>query len=130
MKKITFFSGVIIAAWCVSTGCNNSGSGSSSSDSSSAAKSDTGAGASKTDTGSSSRVVKNPVTLSKDDSTFVMKAADAGMTEVALGNIAQQNAANDKVKQFGQMMVKDHSAAGDQLKRIAQSKIKNNPDSL
>lgn len=128
MKKLAFFSGFFIAAWCLNTGCNNSGSGSSTSDSTATSKSDTGT--SRTDTGSSSKVEKNPVTLSKDDSTFVMKAADAGMTEVELGKIAQQNAANDKVKEFGQMMVKDHSAAGDQLKKIAQSKSINIPDSL
>ena len=130
MKKIVFFSGVVFAAIFVNTGCNNSGSGSSSADTASATKTDTGTSSSRTDTASTSRVEKNPVTLSKDDSTFVIKAADAGMTEVQLGNIAQQNAANDKVKQFGQMMVKDHSAAGDQLKKIAQSKNIMIPDSL
>lgn len=127
MKKISFFSSVLFAVLCVTAGCNNSGSGDSSTDTTSA-KTDTGTA--RTDTGSSARVEKNPTTLSKDDSTFVVKAADAGMMEVELGKIAQQNASNDKVKEFGQMMVKDHSAAGDQLKKIAQSRSINIPDSL
>jgi len=129
MKKLAFFPGFLITVLCINTGCNNSGSGTSSTDSATV-KSDTGASSAGTDTGSSARVEKNPSTLSKDDSTFVMKAANAGMTEVELGKIAQQNAASDKVKEFGQMMVKDHSAAGDQLKKIAQSRSINVPDSL
>jgi len=129
MKKLAFFPGFLFTVLCINTGCNNSGSGTSSTDSATV-KSDTGASSAGTDTGSSARVEKNPSTLSKDDSTFVMKAANAGMTEVELGKIAQQNAASDKVKEFGQMMVKDHSAAGDQLKKIAQSRSINVPDSL
>jgi len=129
MKKIAFVSGVFTAVLFITAGCNNSSSGDSGTDSASV-KSDTGSSA-RTDTGSSSsRVEKNPATLSKDDSTFVMKAANAGMTEVELGKIAQQNGASDKVKEFGQMMVKDHSAAGDQLKKIAASKNINVTDSL
>ena len=129
MKKLAFFPGFLFTVLCINTGCNNSGSGTSSTDSATV-KSDTGASSAGTDTGTSARVEKNPSTLSKDDSTFVMKAANAGMTEVELGKIAQQNAASDKVKEFGQMMVKDHSAAGDQLKKIAQSRSINVPDSL
>ena len=34
-----------------------------------------------------------------------------GMAEVELGNLAQQNAQNDDVKQFGARMVQDHSNA-------------------
>jgi len=129
MKKLAFFPGFLFTVLCINTGCNNSGSGIGSTDSATV-KSDTGASSAGTDTGTSARVEKNPSTLSKDDSTFVMKAANAGMTEVELGKIAQQNAASDKVKEFGQMMVKDHSAAGDQLKKIAQSRSINVPDSL
>lgn len=44
------------------------------------------------------------------------------MTEVTLGNIAVKNSMNDKVKEFGERMVKDHTAAGDQLKKIAEGR--------
>ena len=128
MKKLAFFSSLSFAILCLNTGCNDSGSGSGSTDTTSV-RSDTGTA--RSDTGaSSSRVATNPTTVSKDDSTFIMKAADAGMTEVELGKIAEQNAASDKVKEFGQMMVKDHSAAGDQLKKIAQARSINIPESL
>lgn len=59
--------------------------------------------------------------LSKMDSTFVMEAAVGGMTEVAAGTVAQQNAASDRVKAFGSMMVTDHSKANDELKSLASS---------
>jgi putative membrane protein len=51
--------------------------------------------------------------------SFAMKAADGGMAEVELGRLATQKASNDKVKQFGQKMVDDHSKANDALKKAA-----------
>ena len=56
------------------------------------------------------------------DSSFVKKAAMGGMAEVELGNLAQQKAASDQVKQFGARMVQDHGKANDELKQIAGSK--------
>jgi putative membrane protein len=53
------------------------------------------------------------------DGTFVKKAAQGGMAEVKLGQLAQSNGSNDAVKQFGQRMVTDHSQANDQLKDAA-----------
>jgi len=43
-----------------------------------------------------------------------------GMAEVKLGELAQQKGTSDKVKDFGQKMVTDHSKAGDDLKQVAQ----------
>lgn len=54
-----------------------------------------------------------------DDRTFVTKAAQGGMAEVELGHLATQRAANEKVKQFGERMVADHTKANDELKAIA-----------
>lgn len=56
---------------------------------------------------------------SSADSKFVMEAAQGGLEEVQLGQVAVQKAQNDKVKQFGQRMVDDHSKANDELKSIA-----------
>lgn len=56
------------------------------------------------------------------DNTFASKAAQGGMAEVELGRMATQQAANAKVKQFGQRMVDDHSKANEQLKSIASNK--------
>jgi putative membrane protein len=59
---------------------------------------------------------------SDPDASFYKKAAEAGIFEVEAGNQAQQKATSQKVKDFGAMMVKDHTAAGDQLKSLAASK--------
>lgn len=64
------------------------------------------------------------------DQSFMMKAAQGGMAEVELGNVAQSNGQNDDVKKFGQRMVNDHSKAGDELKNLASQKNVTLPTSL
>jgi putative membrane protein len=56
------------------------------------------------------------------DESFYRSVAEAGNGEVELGNLAQQKSNNEKVKDFGAMMVKDHTAANDKLKALAASK--------
>jgi putative membrane protein len=60
--------------------------------------------------------------LAQEDIEFATKAAQGGLKEVKFGELAQQQAARDEVKQFGQRMVDDHGKANDQLKQIAQKK--------
>lgn len=57
---------------------------------------------------------------SSTDATFIKHAADANMTEIQLGKIAQDNSQDQAVKDFGARMVKDHTNAEDQLKPIAE----------
>ncbi|HEY3823803.1 MAG TPA: DUF4142 domain-containing protein [Bryobacteraceae bacterium] len=61
----------------------------------------------------------NADTPTPSDMKFAKEAAMGGMMEVELGRVAVQKASSEKVKQFGQRMVDDHSKAGDELKRIA-----------
>ncbi len=58
----------------------------------------------------------------EDDSKFVVNAADGGMLEVKLGELAQTNAASADVKAFGKMMVDDHSKANKELMDLAAAK--------
>lgn len=53
------------------------------------------------------------------DAMFIKKAANGGMTEVALGKIAAEKGGSQDVKDFGNRMVKDHSKANDELKEVA-----------
>lgn len=48
--------------------------------------------------------------------SFVKEAASGGMMEVELGKYAKDNASSEDVKNFGDMMVTDHSKANDELK--------------
>lgn len=63
--------------------------------------------------------------MSKMDSkseAFAMKAAKGGMMEVELGRWAREHAISQAVKDFGAMMVADHTKANDALKSICTSK--------
>ena len=54
------------------------------------------------------------------DNDFRTKAAQGGMAEVALGQLAVNQGSDPKIKEFGQRMVDDHSKANDELKMVAQ----------
>jgi putative membrane protein len=56
------------------------------------------------------------------DAKFYKDAAEGGIAEVEMGNLAQQKAQSQSVKDFGAQMVKDHSAANKKLKTLALSK--------
>jgi putative membrane protein len=70
------------------------------------------------------------MTISTADQGFILAAAQGGMTEVELGQLAATNGIRDDVKEFGQMMVKDHTAINDDLKALAAQKGVTLPDSL
>src|SRR6266513_2829857 len=59
-------------------------------------------------------------TLSSADKAFIKDAAQGGMMEVAMGRVAEQNATDSEVKNFGARMVKDHGKANDELKALAK----------
>lgn len=60
--------------------------------------------------------------VNDDVADFAVKAANAGMTEIALGKMAVQKATAKDVKDYGAMLVKDHTAAAAELKSMAASK--------
>jgi putative membrane protein len=80
-------------------------------------------------TGITALLLASAAVAGSPDSSFYKNAAEGGMSEVELGQLAQQKAANPSVKDFGAMMVKDHSAANDKLKALAASKQVSLPDS-
>ncbi|MCF3109393.1 DUF4142 domain-containing protein [Niabella sp. CC-SYL272] len=60
--------------------------------------------------------------IAEKDAKFAVDAANGGMAEVQLGEMAQSRGADSSVKAFGKMMVTDHSKANDELKMIAAGK--------
>lgn len=56
------------------------------------------------------------------DTTFAAKAAVGGMAEVALGKIAAAKSSDANIKDFGNMMVTDHSKANNELMAIDKAK--------
>jgi putative membrane protein len=68
-------------------------------------------------------------TVSAADNDFILAAAQGGMTEVKLGELAAKKGNRDDVKEFGQMMVKDHTSINDDLKALAAQKGVSVPDS-
>jgi putative membrane protein len=64
------------------------------------------------------------------DAMFAREAATANMTEIELGRLAVQKSSNDKLKEFGQRMINDHTKANDNLKSIATKDSINLPADL
>jgi putative membrane protein len=73
--------------------------------------------ASTTNQGNSQTTTSN--TKGSGDETFAKKAAEGGMAEVKLGQLAEERGSNPAVKNFGRRMVQDHSKADNELKGAA-----------
>ena len=69
-------------------------------------------------------------TLSKTDSSFIMKAAQGGMTEVMEGQAATATASSADVKTFAQKMIDAHTANNQDLMTLASSKGVDVPTTL
>lgn len=59
--------------------------------------------------------------MSTQDKSFADAAATGGMMEVTLGEYAEANGMNAKVKALGKMMKEDHGKANDELKAWAMN---------
>lgn len=55
------------------------------------------------------------------DKKFATKAAEGGLAEVQVGQLAQQKAASPQVKQLGETLVTDHTQANQELQQVAQN---------
>lgn len=86
--------------------------------------SDTSGTTSTYDTSGTSSTAATGATSSMDkaDTDFMTKAAQGGLAEVDMGNMASSKATNADVKAFGNRMVTDHSKANDELKQLAATK--------
>jgi putative membrane protein len=58
----------------------------------------------------------------EDDADFVVEAANDGMYEVQVAELAKRNSTSAKIKELADHMIKDHSMANEELKKIAAKK--------
>ena len=123
MKKIMLIPALSLVAFMVA--CNSSETSNTSTDSS---------GINNTD--DTATVIRNDSTTAVNTGTdnnnadFLTEAAGGGMMEVQLGQLAKTHAASKAVKDFGAMMVRDHSNANAQLKSVAAKKNVTLPTAL
>jgi putative membrane protein len=78
----------------------------------------------RTDTGNEPAAVgtsgeANRTAVHDGEKDFINEQVADGNAEVELGKLAAQRAVNPDVKQFAEMMVRDHTMAGNELKDIA-----------
>ncbi|QRR00637.1 DUF4142 domain-containing protein [Dyadobacter sandarakinus] len=64
------------------------------------------------------------------DQQFVTQAAEGGLLEVKLGELAVKSGTSAQVKDFGKAMIRDHTKVNDELKALAKKKNLNVPASL
>ena len=60
--------------------------------------------------------------LEQKDQDFVLKASEANLAEIELGELAATKSTTPSVKAFGEMMVAEHQVAFDELDSIAGKK--------
>lgn len=113
MKRVSFLATALMAAWMLQS-CGGGTDNSKHEDS----------------VDSAQAVNKVTAPVDKASSDFAVEAANGGMMEVELGKMAQEKAINQRVKDFGAMMVRDHGKANDELKALAASKNITLPDSV
>ncbi|WP_434624922.1 DUF4142 domain-containing protein [Azospirillum sp. B2RO_4] len=68
--------------------------------------------------------------VAQQDMTFANKAAMSDMFEIQAGKLAQDQAKDKDVKQFGSHMVSDHTKTSDAMKEMAQKKSMTLPTKL
>jgi putative membrane protein len=111
MKKLSYMFMIALAAYAFQ-GCHNASKDAQQSADSSNKTKDT----------TSNTAATGGIAVNSDDAKFATTAADGGMAEVMLAQLALKNTTNDKIKDFANMMVKDHSNADDTLMAIAKTK--------
>jgi putative membrane protein len=62
------------------------------------------------------------IAVESSDAEFATKAAVGGLAEVELGKLALTKTTNPQIKEFANMMVKDHGKANEELIALAKTK--------
>ena len=125
--KNTFISFILITGTYIFSACG--GNSSSSNSATATANTDSSISADKKaaamDTANNGRALMDSNTID-----FANKAATGGMAEVEMGKLAEQKATSPQVKDFGKMMVEDHSLVNRSFKIISFDKSIELPTSV
>lgn len=113
MKKAGFYAAAAVAL-LMGWSCHNGGKSS----------------VNQADSANATKIDSGTVSLNADETKFMVAAANDGMTEIQLGQIAQKKVKAARVKDFASMIVSDHTQAGSELKALAGDKNVTLPDSL
>jgi putative membrane protein len=111
MKKLSYMFMIVLAGYALQ-GCNNGAKDAK----------ENADSLNKTKDTTTNTAATGGIAVTNDDAKFATTAADGGMAEVELGKIAQKNSSNEKIKNFGAMMVTDHGKVNDELMAIAKTK--------
>ncbi|WP_428376786.1 DUF4142 domain-containing protein [Lichenicoccus sp.] len=63
-----------------------------------------------------------PPPIAANDASFIQTAAQGGMAEVQMGQLADSTSHSKAIKAFAEKMVSDHTANDDQLKQLVTAK--------
>ena len=107
MKKLSAISAILLAT-CLLQACNHTGDSNYNDDDTAGIAQDT-------------TTILN-LKVDKEDSVFAINAADHGMIQVEMGNLAIKRGQSKQVKNFGKMMLHEDGKAILKLAEIAQSK--------
>ena len=109
MKKLLFLN-TILAASIGLAGCNGTATNTATANN---------ANAVLVNNNTANMMNANKDMMGDNSTSFMYKAAQGGMAEVKMGEMAASKAKDPAVKQFGQRMVTDHSKANNDLKAVA-----------
>ena len=71
--------------------------------------------------GKSSRLILEHRSLPASTKKFMKDVAITNKAEIMLGQLALQKSSNDKIKEFAQKMIDDHSKAQEELSKLASN---------
>jgi len=113
MKLIPFVTAAVFFASCGNQSTKDSVD---KADSANAAKTDTSSSSGKSD---SSASTTTPIKADEATTTFLVKAANGGMAEVALSQLAKEKSKDSSIVHFADMMLMDHGDANAKVKTLA-----------
>jgi putative membrane protein len=122
MKRLSFLFTVLIAAWTFQSCGDTNNDSVDNAIEANEQKTDDNTEVGDSATGDANATTGTTTPLDDADSKRVVEVASGGMMEVVLGELAQQKAQDPRVKNFGQMMVTDHTKANEELKAMASRK--------